>query len=171
MTIRQLYLFNALYLVLTTVVAIVTRATPRRIAGALAGAALCGPVGAGIIVVGQTAGWWHIVTVWQPYWMILMWIDLIVCGYVFLITWRIARRFGARGIAVVLLVAAIIGPVRDYGYMSMFPEWGSYAPGVAPVLAISAAYVILISVGHACMRLIAGPASADPLVKRPWEPR
>ena len=54
--------------------------------------------------------------------------------------------------------------------MARFPEWGSYAPGFAPVFAISAAYVILGILGHGTMRLIAGPASADSLAHKLWEP-
>jgi hypothetical protein len=38
------------------------------------------------------------------------------------------------------------------------------------VFAISATYVILGILGHGTMRLIAGPASADSLAHRPWEP-
>jgi Uma2 family endonuclease len=41
---------------------------------------------------------------------------------------RVARRFGWRGLAVVAIVAAFIGPPRDYWYMATFPEWGAYAP-------------------------------------------
>jgi hypothetical protein len=52
--------------------------------------------------------------------------------------------------------------------MARFPEWGGYAPGWAPVAAISAAYVLLGVVGHAVMRLVAGPAGADRLADRPW---
>jgi hypothetical protein len=53
--------------------------------------------------------------------------------------------------------------------MRQFPEWGHYAPGIAPVLAISAAYILLIVVGHGVMRLVAGPAREDRLARRPWE--
>jgi hypothetical protein len=45
----------------------------------------------------------------------------IPCGFIFLVTWRIARRFGGRGLAVVAFVAAVLGPVRDYRYMATFP--------------------------------------------------
>src|ERR1039457_6543662 len=92
-----------------------------------------------------------------------MCIATIPCGFIFLITWRIARRFGGGGLAVVVFVAAVPGPVRDYRYMATFPEWGSYAPGLAPVFAISVAYVILGILGHGTMRLVAGPAAADRL--------
>jgi hypothetical protein len=66
-------------------------------------------------------------------------------------------------------VAAVIGPPRDYWYMQHFPEWGYYAPGVAPLLAVSVTYVLVCVVGHGVMRLIAGPARQDQLARRPWE--
>jgi hypothetical protein len=169
MTTQQLHLFNALYLVVLIVVAVLTRATARRIAGALAGAAVGGVVALAIIALGEEAGWWHMAITWEPCFLTLMWIDFALCGFIFLITWRIARRFGWRGLAVAAIAAAIIGPPRDYWCMARFPEWGSYAPGIAPVLAISATYVVLGVLGHGVMRLIAGPAREDRLARRPWE--
>ena len=47
---------------------------------------------------------------------------------------------------------------RKYGY------WG-----VATVLAVSAAYVLMGILGHGVMRLVAGPARNDPLARWPWE--
>jgi hypothetical protein len=169
MTTRQLYLFNGIYLVVLVVVAILTRATGRRIAGALAGGGAFGVVALGIIALGERVGWWHMAMTWEPYFLTVLLIGFIPCASIFLITWRIARRFGGRGLAVVLVVLAVIGPPRNYWYMRQFPEWGSYGPGIAPVLAISASYVILVLVGHGVMRLIAGPARADRLARRPWE--
>jgi hypothetical protein len=147
-----------------------TRATVRRIAGALAGAAVGGMAALGIIAFGEANGWWHIVITWEPYFLTLLWIDFALCAFIYLITWRIARRFGWRGLAVVVVVAAVIGPPRDYWYMARFPEWGSYGPGVAPVLAVSSTYVFLVVLGHGVMRLVAGPARADRLARLPWEP-
>jgi len=169
-TTQQLYLLSCLYLVILAVVAVLTRATPRRIAGALVGAAVAGVALLGIVAIGENAGWWHMAITWEPYFLTLMCIVTIPGGFIFLITWRIARRFGGRGLAVVAFVAAVLGPVRDYRYMATFPEWGAYAPGLAPVFAVSGAYVILGILGHGTMRLVAGPALADRLVRRPWEP-
>jgi hypothetical protein len=169
MTTTQLHLFNAIYLVVFVVVAILTRATPRRIAGALAGGVAAGVVALGIIALGEKVGWWHFVFTWEPYFLTVMLIGLPLIGFIFLITWRIARRFGWRGLAVVSVAVAVIGPPRDYLYMRLFPEWGSYGPGVAPILAISATYVIVVLVGHGVMRLVAGPAGEDRLARRPWE--
>jgi hypothetical protein len=166
---RQLYSFTCLYLVLTAAVAVLTRATPRRIVGALAGAAVCGPAALGIVVFAERAGWWHIAITWEPYFLVLLWVNVVFCAFVFLVTWRVARRFGRRSLAVLLVISAVLGPFRDSWFMARFPEWGSYAPGIAPMLAVSAAYVLLGILGHGTMRLVAGPATGDRLACRPWE--
>jgi hypothetical protein len=124
----------------------------------------------GIVATGEKAGWWHMAITWEPYFLTLTWIGTIPCGFIFRTTWRIARRFGGRGLAVVAFVAAVLGPVREYRYMATFPERGAYAPGLAPVFAISVAYVILGILGRGTMRLVAGPAPADRLARWPWEP-
>jgi hypothetical protein len=170
-TTQQVYLFSCLYLAILPVVIVLTRATPRRIAGALVGAGVAGIALLGIAVIGESARWWHFVMPWELYFLTLAFLGMIPCGFIFLLTWRIARRFGGHGLAVVVLAAAVLGPVRDYAYMARFPEWGSYAPGFVPVIAISVAYIVLGILGHGTMRLIAGPASADPLARRPWKPR
>lgn len=146
---QQLYIFNCLYLVLTATVAFLTRATPRRIVGALAGGAVCGPAMYGLVSFAERAGWWHFAITWKPYFLTIMWIGVVLWAFVFLLTWRIARRFGKRGLAVLLLVVAVLGPIRDSWFMERFPEWGSYAPGIVPMLAISGAYVLLGILGHA----------------------
>jgi len=168
MTTHQLHLFNALYLAIFVVVAILSRATPRRIVGAAAGASVAGAAALAIIALGEKEEWWHMAISWEPYFLALFWIDFALAGFVFLITWRMARRFGGRGLAAVALVAAVLGPVRDYQYLKQFPEWGTYASGVAPVLAVSATYLLLGVLGHGVMRLVAGPASEDRLALRPW---
>src|ERR1022692_917457 len=116
MTTQQLWLFSCLALIITTVVAVLTRATLRRIAGASAGAAADGVVMLGIIAFCERAGWWHMAIPWEPYFLTLFLINVALCGYVFLITWRIARRFGGRGLAVAVGVIAVLGPLRDSWY-------------------------------------------------------
>src|SRR5438067_1868687 len=144
MTTHQLHLFNGLYLALLVAAAFFTRATARRIAGALAGGAVVGVVGLGIIALGEKVGWWNMAITWKPYFLTLFEIDFAIsCAAILLVAWRIARRFGWRGLAVVVAVLAVFGPVRDYQYMARFPEWGYYGPGVAPALAISATYVLM----------------------------
>ena len=165
----QVHLLNGLYLVVLVVVAVLTRATARRLAGALAGMVVMYPVGLAIIALGEGVGWWHWEFPWEPNFLTALGINCVLCAFLFLITWRIARRFGGRGLAVVAVVAAVVGPIRDKSFVERYPEWGSFAPGVAPVLAISACYVLFVVVGHGVMRLVAGPARGSPLARRPWE--
>ena len=169
MTTQQIHLFNCLYLAILIVVAVLTRATARRIAGAMVGAVAFGVVAMGIIALGEQVGWWHMAITWEPYFLALLLIDFALCAFIYLITWRIGRRFGRRGLAVVVIVAAFIGPPRDYWYMARFPEWGTYGPGVAPIIAISATYIVMVVLGHGVMRLVAGPSHGSPLARRPWE--
>jgi hypothetical protein len=164
-----LHLLNGLYLVVLVVVAVLTRATARRLAGALVGAAVMYPVGLAIVALGEHVGWWHWLFPWEPNFLTALGINCALCAFVFLITWRIARRFGGRGLAVLAVVAAVIGPIRDKGFAERFPKWGSFAPGVAPVLAISTSYVLFGVVGHGVMRLVAGPARGSPLARWLWE--
>jgi len=169
MTTQQIYLFGGCYLILFVVVVVVTHATTRRIGGALVGGLVDGGALLCIVALGERAGWWHQVITWQPYFLALLVISSAPCGFVFLITWRIARRFGGRGLTAAMIFAAIIGPPRDYWYMAQFPEWGVYNWSLPTVLAVSAAYVLLGILGHGAMRLVAGPARDDRLARWPWE--
>jgi hypothetical protein len=62
---------------------------------------------------------------------------------------------------------AVIGPPRDYLFASTFPAWMMFAPGLAPILADAATYVGIVALGHAVMRLFAGPSREDRLSRRP----
>lgn len=169
MTPQQLHLFNGLYVSVLVVVAVLTRTTARRLAGALAGAAAMYPVGLAIIALGEHVGWWHWKFPWEPNFLAALLINCALCAFVFLLTWRIARQSGGRGLAVLAVVAAVIGPIRDKCFIEWYPEWGAFAPGVAPILAISASYVLFGVVGHGVMLLVAGPARGSPLARWPWE--
>jgi hypothetical protein len=168
-TIGQLQIFNAVYLILLVVVAIITRASVRRMVGALVGTFAAAAAGIGVVAVCEGAGWWHFNMHWELYYLLQLGVSVVLSSFVFLLTWRIARRFGGRGLAIALLVAATLGPLRDSAYMAKFPEWGYYSPGIAPMLAISVAYVIIGVVGHGLMRMISGPATADPLARPLWK--
>ena len=71
MTKQQIYLFCCLYLTLLAVVVVITRATLRRLVGALVGAAVMGGAGLGIVAIGERARWWHFVMTWEPYFLTL----------------------------------------------------------------------------------------------------
>jgi hypothetical protein len=164
MTTNQLIIVGCLYMVALVAVIYFTRANLRRVMGALAGGAAVGFMGMGAIVLGNTLGLWHVPMFWTPYFLALFYLAFsISVTPIYLVTWRVARRFGWRGLAVCLVIVAIIGPPRDYLYAAKFPEWMIFAPGIAPILADAAAYVGIVVIGHAVMSLVAGPSRSDRL--------
>ena len=123
---------------------------------------------AGVTALGRAVGWWQVPPSSTP--DFLKYLGFAVsCTPIYLVTWRVARRFGWRGLAVFVIAAAIIGPPRDYLFAARYPEWIVFAPGVAPVLAVAATYVSIVVLGHGLMRLVSGPAREDRLARRPWE--
>jgi hypothetical protein len=162
MTTQQIILFSCGYLVELGAVIYFTRATTRRVMGAMAGGAVAGLFGMGAIALSKFLGWWQIPFASTPFFIPLFYIGVSISLMpVYLVTWRVVRRFGWRGLAVSLCIVAIIGPPRDYLIAAWFPEWMVFAPGVAPILADAVTYVGWVAVGHAAMRLVAGPASED----------
>ena len=164
MTLLQLIVVTGAYLVELVVVVYFTRATSRRIVGAFAGGAAVGCFGMGAIALGNAWGLWHVPIFWTPYFVGLFYLGLVISVTpIYLVTWRLARRFGWRGLAVFIGIVAIIGPPRDYLIALTFPKWMVFAPGVAPILADAATYVGIVAIGHTVMRLVAGPSRDDRL--------
>src|SRR2546423_15407991 len=164
MTTQQIILITCLYFATLLVVIYFTRATSRRVVAAFAGGAAVGLFGMGAIILGNKLGLWRVPLVWTPSFLTLFFLGLsISVTPIYLVTWRVARRFGWRGLAVCVGIVAIIGPPRDYLYAMKFPEWMVFAPGVAPILADGVTYAGIVLIGHAVMRLVAGPAREDRL--------
>jgi hypothetical protein len=167
MTTQQVILWTCGYLVALMVVIYFTRATLRRVIGAMAGGAAAGLLGIGAIALCETLGWWWVPFASTPYFLALFYLGLAVSlTPIYLITWRVARRFGLCGLAVFIGIVTVIGPPRDYLYATMFPKWMVFAPGVAPIVADGATYACIVIVGHAVMRLIAGSAGEDRLARQ-----
>jgi hypothetical protein len=161
MTTQELIVTTCVYLVALIAVAYFARATARRIAGAVAGGGVVGFAAIGVTALTEVLGWWRVPEFWTPNKL-----PIFYLGWA--ITWRIARRFGRRGLAAFLCAVAVVGPLREYQIAAIFPEWIVFAPGVAPVLAVAATYVgVVVVLGHSVMRLVAGPARGDSLARRP----
>jgi hypothetical protein len=170
MTKQQLIIVTCAYSVALVAAVYFTRATSRRVLGALAGGAMVGWMGLGAIALGNALRLWWVPLPSTPGLYALFYFGLAISvSPIYLITWRVARRFGWRGLAVCMIFVAVIGPPRDYLYAAKYPEWMVFAPGVAPVFADAATYVCIVALGHAVMRLLAGPARGDRLARRPWE--
>ena len=164
MTTREIIIVTCAYMVALVVVVYFTRATSRRAVAALAGGAAVGLFGLGAIVLGNALKLWLVPISWTPQFLTLFYLGLAISVTpIYLVTWRLARRFGWRGLAVFIGIVAIIGPPRDYLIAAVFPAWMVFAPGIAPILADSATYIGIVALGHAVMRLIAGPSREDRL--------
>jgi hypothetical protein len=170
MTRQQIILWACAYLIELGAVVYFTRATARRVMGALVGGAAAGLLGLGAIALCEALGWWRVPFASTPYFLPLFYLGLsISLTPIYLVTWRLARRFGWRGLAVFIGIVTAIGPPRDYLIAVMFPKWMVFAPGVAPILADGATYAGMVLLGHAVMRLIAGNSSEDQLARHPME--
>jgi len=171
MTTQEIILWTCAYLIELSAVIYCTRATARRFVGALVGGAAAGLLGMGAIALSEALGWWHIPFDSTLSFRLLFYVGLAISlTPIYLVTWRLARRFGWRGLAVFIGIVTVIGPPRDYLIAATFPKWMVFAPGVSPILADAAAYVGMVAVGHAVMRFIAGPASEDQLARTRVEP-
>ena len=167
MTTLELVIVSCAYLVALIVVVYFTRATSCRVVGAFAGGAAVGVFGMGAIVLGNTLELWRVPIFWtRPYFLLLFYLALTISVTpIYLVTWRLARRFGWRGLVMFTVIVAIIGPPRDYLYAAKYPAWMVFAPGVGPIIADSVTYAGIVLIGHAVMRLVAGDSRADRLRK------
>src|SRR2546429_9213263 len=130
MTTRQIIIVTCLYFVALLIVIYFTRATARRITGAFAGGAAVGLFGMGAILFGNTIGLWRVPIVWTPYFLTLFYFGLtITVTPIYLVTWRVARRFGWHGFAVCLGVGGVIGPPRGFFFFLRVPGGVGVAPG------------------------------------------
>lgn len=170
MTTPQLVWMTCGYLVAFVAVVYLTRATSRRALGALAGGAVAGAFFSAMAVLGVAVGLWQAGAIPSTAGaMALFYVGAAISlSPIYPITWRVARRFGWRGVAVCLIAVAVIGPPRDYLIAAAYPEWIVFAPGPAPVLAVSGIYVGMVALGHVTMWFVGGPAKEDPLVQRSW---
>jgi hypothetical protein len=169
-TTQQIILWSCVYLVELLAAIYFTRATARRVVGALIGGAAAGLLSLGAIALCKVLGWWWIPIASTPYFLLLFYVLLSIWpAPVYLVTWRLARRFGWRGLWLFVAGVAVLGPPRDYLIAMKFPNLMVFAPGVAPILADGATYAGIVLVGHAVMRLISRPASKDRLARQPVE--
>lgn len=166
MSTRQLVIVLCLYLAILIAIAYFTRAKLPRVIGALAGGATVGFVGLGMIAFGNALKLWSAPISWTTPFLVLIYLSFAIsCAPFYLITWRLARRFGWRGITACIGIAAIIGPPRDYFVASIYPEWITFSPGVEPLLVVAIFYSGVVALGHGIMRLMAGPADIDQLAR------
>lgn len=167
MTTWELIVITCAYLAALLIVTYFTRPNSRRLVGAVAGGAVVGVFGMGAIVLGNTLALWRVPIFWiRPYFVFLFYLGLAISVTpIYLVTWRLARRFGWRGLAIFTCIVAIVGPPRDYLYAARYPAWMVFAPGAVPIIADGVTYAGIVLIGHAVMCLVAGASGADRLRK------
>jgi hypothetical protein len=159
---QQLGWMTAVYFVAFVAVVYFTRATVRRVVGAVVGGTVAAAMLLGVMVLAEKFEWWHVFLAPEPASLALLYICAAISwAPIYLLTWRVARRFGLRGLMVFFLVAAIIGPPRDYLVAALYPEWIAFGAGISPILAVAATYCCLVALGHWVMSIVAGPSKAD----------
>ena len=166
---QQLLLVGAgVYLVYLCAAVYFTRATARRVLGALVGGVAVAAVGYGVELACQALGLWYYPSDDTGRGPLLMYPSLaFLWATLALIGWRVVRRFGWRGEVVFLAAVALLGTLRDYAGQAL--EAIVLAPGVTTVLVDIVCWAGQTALTQALMWLVAGPAAADRLARRRWE--
>ena len=98
--------------------------------------------------------------------------DFRVLGYrgrgraMLLVSWRVARRFGWAGVAVFIVAMSANLTVRDRMYWDVYMHMMTVSWGIQALLADTALFGLGLMLGHAVMRIVAGPAKGDGLSRR-----
>jgi hypothetical protein len=169
MTTQQLLLLaTCVYLAAMVVTVYFTRATARRLVGALAGGGAVAIVGVGVELLCQTLGFWRYPSTDSRYGPPLMYpLIVLVFAILALLGWRVTRQFGWRGQAVFFALVTVVGTLRDYLVAGEALGFIALAPGLLTVLVDAACWGGLTALAQAVMRLVAGPAGGDHLARRP----
>jgi serine/threonine protein kinase len=148
------------------VAAYLTRAVFLRAMGSLAGGAVLMVAWMFKLRIDYAMGWWRSAFPETPDPLMLFSLPVLFVGAVlFLASWRVSRRFGWAGQVVMLLIAPIGLAVRDRIWWEYLMRMMVSTPGIRPLLADAALLGVGLALGHAVMRLIAGPARKDPLAR------
>jgi predicted tellurium resistance membrane protein TerC len=101
---------SCVYLVAMVVTAYLTRATSRRVKGALIGGAAVALVGVGVECLAHAMGWWRYPNVETPYGPPLMYpVVILLFAALSLIGLRVTRRFSWRGQVAFLGAVTVLG--------------------------------------------------------------
>jgi hypothetical protein len=146
-----------------------TRASARRVAGALVGGAAYSALNYAWDQAAFLYGWWS-----YPAWLgtgkaplTLYALAGIVGGALGLVGWRIVRRFGWQGFVSWLLFWAVYAVVHDYGGSKAFAssQLMVFGPGLTPIIADMLWFVTGNAAPLLAIRIIGGPANADSLAR------
>jgi len=164
----QIAIYGTVGIVIILIIIIYfTRATRRRIVGALAGGLAGGLVIALTDFIASLLGLWYYPGI-TPYTQLEYYIPaaLLYGSGMALIGWRINRRFSIKGLMIFILLFGVYGSTRDF--IVAATSSGSvitYGTGTVPVIADYLAWVGLLVIAQIAMWLVAGPAKDDRLAR------
>jgi serine/threonine protein kinase len=149
----------------------VMRARLLRAGGALAGGALMSLIRLLGLRYAHTMGWWSTRFTNDPDPVSVLSAPLLLLGYaafvaaVLLLGWRLGRRFGWKSQVVLFAFMAGGGPFRERWVFDRFLQVIHAPFKLLPVMTDMAFWGAGLLLGYATMRLVAGPARADPLAR------
>jgi hypothetical protein len=158
----------AITAIMFAVIAFFSRAGLRRIVGVLLAAIPVIPMVMFYDKIAAQFGWWHYPSVTAAS-APLAWYVAAALGYgaaFGLVGWRVIRRWEMRGLFAFLLLFALFGVARDYGY-SVTTRFIVLGPGSVSLLVDLFAYGSAAAVVQLLMRWIVGPAKSDALARTP----
>lgn len=166
MTTQQLVLADCFALLLLCITAYLTRATRRRLVGALVAGIVVALLVVTADVYAHSRGWWIYPAATTSYGPPLMYVAVFLWygAGVALVGWRLTRRFGWRGQVAFIAFMAVYGPVRDY-LGAAFTHAIVFAPGLLPVIGDGLCWAGGMALAQAVMSLIAGLPKSDPLAR------
>jgi hypothetical protein len=160
----------ALSVVVTSILFIIsawfTRATIRRIIGALIGGLPLIPLVMFYDAIAASLGLWHYPAVTSGSAPLAWYISaaLFYGAALGLVGWRVIRRFGKWGLIIFLVAFALFGVSRDFAY-SMTTDFIKFGPGILPYMADFFSYASGAALVQLLMLWITGKPWSDPLAR------
>ncbi len=162
--------FQVVYLTATLavfgIVALLTRAGARRLAGAVCSVLLFTAISAPIDNFGARWGLWSYPSCANPpHPPLAVYVGqaFVFVGTIALIGWRVQRRFGTRGVLWLTAIVCTVGLVRDLSVAARLPNVIRFGPMPISAIADVGAWAIVVLVALSVTRMVAGPAYADAL--------
>ena len=146
--------------------AYLTRASLRRLLGAVAGGVAAAALNIAVDIGASAAHLWRYPEVSTPYAPLWYYTGALMgVSAIALVIWRLTRRYGWPGVGAALSAIAILFPIRDY-HAATTTHLIEFSDGFAPWVADGAAAVLVVGLAVTVMRILVGPADGDALARR-----
>jgi len=165
MTTGKLLGLVAVFLVLFLIAAHLSRATRKRILGALLGGFAASAAGVGLDVLGTRLGWWYYTGASNTHgpWLIYAGVVFLESA-VALLGWRLARRFGPAALLLLVPAVALCTTASDFIAAAKPDPMQVIASGLASKVGdFLVVWTTITALGLLVMRVYAGRSTEDAL--------